>query len=108
MPESPGKDVEKLILTCVLLLYLGAYMGLQIDGNLGSDPFGDGVLKGLIVAAVVCVIHVVLTIPLDPVRVSKRGKRRAAAKNTRDAARRREEERRDRQYWKRVYWERTH
>ena len=112
MRKSSGVvgNVVRLFPSCAVLLASGGALGSTIDAHHGTfyDPIGDGFLKGVIAAAVVYVGIVVLAIRLDPVRISKKNKHRVAARNSSDAAKRREEERRDRQYWKRVYWNRTH
>ncbi|SNR25643.1 hypothetical protein [Actinomadura mexicana] len=91
-----------------LALYIGGIYGSIIDQANGglNDPIDDGMWWGTVTAAVALVVGIV--VHLSGPYVARINKHRVAARNTRDAARRREEARKDRQYWKRVYWNRTH
>ncbi|MEU4820716.1 hypothetical protein AB0H37_02475 [Actinomadura sp. NPDC023710] len=100
------------ITASALALSTGGLYGLTIDlanGGL-NDPIDDGLSKGVLAVAVALVVALVVgsALHLSGPYVAKIKKRRVATRNSRDAAKRRNEARRDRQHWKMVYWNRTH
>lgn len=107
------EDLGKVILSLVLILVAGGVWGAFFDMLNGGpdDPVGDGLLTGVVIVALVFVplagLAAVACVE-DSVKASRWYRRRVAARNTRDAARRRQEERRIRQARKRELWERTH
>ncbi|MGI5201167.1 hypothetical protein ACQEU6_06175 [Spirillospora sp. CA-108201] len=94
-------------LSCLIAaLAAGGAWGALIDSLNGGidDPIGDGALNGVIVGAVfflllTCVVAAWQV--LGDVKTSRWNKRRVGARHRKAASKRRKQERRDRQNWKR-------
>ncbi|WP_433466612.1 hypothetical protein [Spirillospora sp. CA-128828] len=103
--------VAQAIVCVALALLAGVMFGSSIDmlnGGL-NDPIKDGAMKGAIIGVLVLFVAIAILVSVpDAARINKKNKLRVAAQNTKDAAMRREAARASRQYWKRVYWNRTH